>query len=89
MSMNISGMSLIADAPNRENAIKLMEFLAGDVAQGIYAEVNYEYPVKPGVEWADNVKSCGTFKADDLSLAEIARLSPDAIKMVDEIGYNE
>ena len=89
MSMNISGMSLIADAPNRENAIKLMEFLTDDVAQGIYAEVNYEYPVKPGVEWADNVKSWGTFKADDLSLAEIARLSPDAIKMVDEIGYNE
>ncbi|KZB73079.1 MULTISPECIES: Fe(3+) ABC transporter substrate-binding protein [Thalassospira] len=89
MSMNISGMSLIADAPNRENAIKLMEFLSDDVAQGIYAEVNYEYPVKPGVEWADNVKSWGTFKADDLSLAEIARLSPDAIKMVDEIGYNE
>jgi len=89
MSMNISGMSLIADAPNRENAIKLMEFLSDDVAQGIYAEVNYEYPVKPGVEWADNVKSWGTFKADELSLAEIARLNPDAIKMVDEIGYNE
>lgn len=89
MSMNISGMSLIADAPNRDNAIKLMEFLSGDVAQGIYAEVNYEYPVKPGVEWAENVKSWGTFKADELSLAEIARLSPDAIKMVDEIGYNE
>lgn len=89
MSMNISGMSLIADAPNHENAIKLMEFLSDDIAQGIYAEVNYEYPVKSGVEWADNVKSWGTFKADDLSLAEIARLSPDAIKMVDEIGYNE
>ncbi|MFV1850756.1 MAG: Fe(3+) ABC transporter substrate-binding protein [Thalassospira sp.] len=89
MSMNISGMSLIKSAPNQENAVKLMEFLAGDVAQQIYAEVNYEYPVKPGVEWAENVKSWGTFKADELSLAEIARLSPDAIKMVDQIGYNE
>ncbi|KJE35578.1 iron ABC transporter substrate-binding protein [Thalassospira sp. HJ] len=89
MSMNISGMSLIKSAPNKDNAVKLMEFLAGDVAQQIYAEVNYEYPVKPGVEWADNVKSWGTFKADELSLAEIARLSPDAIRMVDEIGYNE
>lgn len=89
MSMNISGMSLIKDAPNHDNAIKLMEFLSDDVAQAIYAEVNYEYPVKPGVEWADNVKSWGTFKADDLPLAEIARLSADAIRMVDEIGYNE
>ncbi|MDG4721055.1 MULTISPECIES: Fe(3+) ABC transporter substrate-binding protein [Thalassospira] len=89
MSMNISGMSLIKSAPNRDNAVKLMEFLTGDVAQQIYAEVNYEYPVKPGVEWAENVKSWGTFKADELPLAEIARLSPDAIKMVDQIGYNE
>ncbi|MHC8493326.1 Fe(3+) ABC transporter substrate-binding protein [Thalassospira sp. SM2505] len=89
MSMNISGMSLIKDAPNRDNAVKLMEFLTGDVAQKIYAEVNYEYPVKPGVEWAENVKSWGTFKADKLPLADIARLNPDAIKMVDTIGYNE
>ncbi|WP_336080738.1 Fe(3+) ABC transporter substrate-binding protein [Thalassospira sp. CH_XMU1448-2] len=89
MSMNISGMSLIKDAPNRDNAVKLMEFLTGDVAQKIYAEVNYEYPVKPGVEWAENVKSWGTFKADKLPLADIARLNPNAIKMVDTIGYNE
>ena len=89
MSMNISGMSLIEGAPNHDNAIKLMEFLSGDTAQEIYADVNYEYPVKSGVEWSDNVKSWGTFKADTVSLAEIARLTPDAIKMVDEVGYNE
>lgn len=89
MSMNISGMSLIEGAPNHDNAIKLMEFLSGDAAQEIYADVNYEYPVKSGVEWSDNVKSWGTFKADTVSLAEIARLTPDAIKMVDEVGYNE
>ncbi|MBV18086.1 MAG: iron ABC transporter substrate-binding protein, partial [Thalassospira sp.] len=68
MSMNISGMSLIKGAPNQENAVKLMEFLSDDVAQKIYAEVNYEYPVKSGVEWAENVKSWGTFKADTVSL---------------------
>ena len=89
MSMNISGMSLIEGAPNHDNAIKLMEFLSGDAAQEIYADVNYEYPVKSGVEWSDNVKSWGTFKADTVSLAEIARLTPDAIQMVDEVGYNE
>ncbi|WP_339774378.1 Fe(3+) ABC transporter substrate-binding protein [uncultured Thalassospira sp.] len=89
MSMNISGMTLIKGAPNRENAVKLMEFLVSDDAQKIYAEVNYEYPVKPGVEWAENVKSWGTFKADQLPLTEIARLRPDAIKMVDQVGYNE
>lgn len=89
MSMNISGMTLIKGAPNKENAVKLMEFLSGDEAQKIYAEVNYEYPVKPGVEWSDYVKSWGTFKADDLPLSEIARLRADAVRMIDEVGYNE
>jgi len=89
MSMNISGMTLIKGAPHRENAVKLMEFLVSDEAQKIYAEVNYEYPVKPDVEWAENVKSWGTFKADQLPLTEIARLRADAIKMVDQVGYNE
>lgn len=89
MSMNISGMTLIKGAPNRENAVKLMEFLSDDEAQKIYAEVNYEYPVKPGVEWADNVKSWGTFKADQLPLSEIARLRAEAVRMIDEVGYNE
>ena len=89
MSMNISGMTLIKGAPNKENAVKLMEFLSGDEAQKIYAEVNYEYPVKPGVEWSDYVKSWGTFKADELPLSEIARLRADAVRMIDEVGYNE
>ena len=89
MSMNISGMTLIKGAPHKENAIKLMEFLVSDEAQKIYAEVNYEYPVKPGVEWAENVKSWGTFKADALPLGEIARLRADAVRMVDQVGYNE
>ncbi|WP_417815073.1 Fe(3+) ABC transporter substrate-binding protein [Thalassospira alkalitolerans] len=89
MSMNISGMTLIKGAPNRDNAVKLMEFLTGDAAQKIYAEVNYEYPVKPGVDWSEMVASWGTFKADDLPLGEIARLRADAVRMVDEVGYNE
>ncbi|MAZ34710.1 MAG: iron ABC transporter substrate-binding protein [Thalassospira sp.] len=89
MSMNISGMTLIKGAPNKENAVKLMEFLSGDEAQKIYAEVNYEYPVKAGVEWSDYVKSWGTFKADELPLAEIARLRADAVRMVDQVGYDE
>jgi iron(III) transport system substrate-binding protein len=89
MSMNISGMTLIKGAPNKENAVKLMEFLSGDEAQKIYAEVNYEYPVKPGVEWSDYVKSWGTFKADELPLSEIALLRADAVRMIDEVGYNE
>ena len=45
--VNISGMMLTANAPNKDNALKLMEFLASDEAQALYANANFEYPVNP------------------------------------------
>ena len=82
-------IALTKAAPNKENAIKLMEFLAGETAQEMYAELNNEYPVRPGVEWSPLLKSWGEFKTDDLSLSAIAELAPKAQKLVDEVGYNE
>lgn len=86
--MNISGMSLTQSAPNRDNAIKLMEFLAGDIAQKMYADINYEYPVKPDVEWSTLVESWGKFKYDPLPLADIAKQRDAASRMADQVGYD-
>jgi len=86
--VNISGVSMTKSAPNKENALKLMEFLSG-AGQTLYAEQNYEYPVNPTVEWLPEVKSWGEFKSDKLALAEIAELRKEAIKMVDRVGYND
>ena len=86
--MNISGMSLTAAAPNKENAIKLMEYLAGDKAQRMYAEQNHEYPVNPKVSRSALVESWGGFKQDTTALADIAQHRTTAAKMVDEIGYD-
>jgi len=87
--MNISGIALTKAAPNKDNAIKFMEFLSTDEAQKIYAQVNYEYPVNPNVEQSELVKSWGKFKADDLALAEIASYRADASKIADKVGYDE
>lgn len=86
--MNIAGMALTASAPNKENAIKLMEFLAGDIAQKMYAEQNFEYPVNPNVAWSGLVESWGKFKYDPLPLADIAKHRATASKLADEIGYD-
>lgn len=86
--VNVSGMILAKYAPNKGNAIKLMEYLASEEAQKIYAEVNYEYPVKEGVAWSALVKSWGTFKADDVTLEEIAKLRREASLLVDETDFN-
>ena len=86
--VNISGVSLTKFAPNKDNAVKLMEFLSGDAAQKIYAEVNFEYPVKPGVAVSKLVASWGEFKADPIPLSEIAKQRPVALKLLDEVKFD-
>jgi iron(III) transport system substrate-binding protein len=86
--VNVSGMAMAKYAPNQENAVKLMEFLTGDKAQQMYAEVNYEYPVKPGVERSELVDSWGDFQADDLSLDKVAQYHSAAIRLLDEVKFD-
>ncbi|WP_428788909.1 Fe(3+) ABC transporter substrate-binding protein [Vibrio profundum] len=86
--VNISGMALAKYAPNKDNAVKLMEFLSGDQAQKMYAEINYEYPVKPNVQRSELVASWGDFKADGISLNEIAAHHKEAIKLLDEVQFD-
>ncbi|MFN4143659.1 Fe(3+) ABC transporter substrate-binding protein [Aestuariivirga sp.] len=87
--VNISGMMLTANAPNKDNALKLMEFLASDEAQQLYANGNFEYPVNPKVQPAEIVKAWGSFTPDTINVAEVARLEPAAAKLVDEVQFND
>ena len=86
--VNISGAAVIKDAKNRDNAVALLEFLAGDKAQSMYATVNFELPVKAGVGTDPYIESWGPFKADSLSLETIARHREAATKLVDKVGFN-
>ncbi len=86
--VNISGMALTKSAPNKTEAIRLMEFLSDKLAQKIYAEQNYEYPVNPRVEASGLVQSWGSFKADTLSLSKIAELRSQAAKLVDRVDFD-
>ncbi len=87
--VNISGMLLTAHSPNKDNALKLMEFLASDEAQQLYANANFEYPVNPAVAPDPIVKSWGSFTPDTLNVAEVAKFEPAAAKLVDEVGFND
>lgn len=86
--LNISGIAMTKAAPNRENALKFMEWLSGDAAQKIYAETNHEYPVKPGVERSALVASWGEFTADTKTLAEIAAQRPAAVKIMETVNFD-
>jgi len=86
--MNVSGIALTKSAPNKDNAIKLMVFLSGDRAQQLYAEQNFEYPVKPGVPWSALLQSFGAYKADDLGLGEVAKHRKTASKLADKVAFD-
>ena len=87
--VNVSGMALAKYAPNHDNAVKLMEFLASPRAQEIYAEQVFEYPVSAGAKLSDIVKSFGELKADTLPISDIAKYRKTASELVDKTGYND
>jgi len=86
--VNISGIAMTKAAPNREEALQFMEYLTSDHAQEIYAEVNYEYPVVPGTEPSDLVKSWGSFTADDVNLIALSRDRAAALRLVEEVDFD-
>ena len=86
--VNISGMAMARHAPNRANALKLMEFLASDAAQKIYATANNEYPVNPKVSPSEIVQSWGPLKADPLPLENIAKYRRRASELVDKVNFD-
>lgn len=86
--MNISGVAMTAAAPHHDAALKLMEFLASDDAQAIYAQTNHEFPVKPGVARSDLVASWGAFAPDTLGLIDVAKLRPAALKLIQEVNFD-
>ena len=87
--VNISGAGVIATGKNKDAAVRLIEFLAGDSAQSMYAQDNFEYPVRAGVALHPMLAEWGDFKADTLSLDAIARHRKAATQMVDRVHFDE
>ena len=85
--MNLSGGGVAAHAPNKENAIKFLEYLASPQAQQYFSAGNDEYPAVPGVAISPSVASLGFFKPDDLDATAIAGNVADAQKLLNEAGW--
>jgi iron(III) transport system substrate-binding protein len=86
--VNVSGAALAKNSPNKAAAIRFLEYLVSDPAQKIYAEANYEYPVKAGAVVHPIIAALGSLKVDALPLTEIARHRATASKLVDKVGYD-
>ena len=85
--INISGFAMTKNAPNKENAIKLLEYLTGIEAQSTYVNNSYEYPANPNVLPSKIVQSWGDFKRDTLDLNALGFFRNEAIKVFDQTGW--
>ncbi|HJO74083.1 MAG TPA: Fe(3+) ABC transporter substrate-binding protein [Rhodospirillales bacterium] len=86
--VNISGAGITKSAKNKSGAVKLIEFLSGDAAQKIYAEDNFEYPIKAGAKLHPIVAGWGKFKADETFLFKIAEHRITATRIMDKVRFN-
>ncbi|MBT9140654.1 MAG: putative binding protein component of ABC iron transporter [Dehalococcoidia bacterium] len=85
--VNVSGAGVTAHAPNRENAIKLLEWLSGPEGQKLFADSNHEYPANPNVASHPIIAGFGSFRRDPLNMAEYGRLQEAAVRLLDRAGY--
>jgi len=86
--VNLSAVVLARYAPDKANAMKLIEWLVGDEAQHMYADLNYEYPVRPGIAVNPTIAGYGKLDADTIPLSKIAEYKKAAANLVDKVGFD-
>lgn len=87
--VNVSGAAVAKNAPHRDAAVKFLEYLVSPAAQKIYAEANFEYPVRAGATIHPIIAALGTLKVDSVQLADIARHRVTASKLIDKVGFDQ
>jgi iron(III) transport system substrate-binding protein len=86
--VNLSGVVLTKHAPDKANAITFIEWMVGEHAQHLYADANFEYPVRDGVAVNATIAAYGTLRPDTLPLAKIADSKKAAANLVDKVGFD-
>ena len=85
--VNVSGAGVVKTAPHKENAVKLLEYLASPEAQRYFADVSLEYPVNPAVKPHPVLAEWGEFKQDQLNPSVYARNGAEAAMITDRCGW--
>ncbi|MBU8908773.1 Fe(3+) ABC transporter substrate-binding protein [Desertibacillus haloalkaliphilus] len=85
--INISGAAVTQHAPNADNAVKFIEFLSSEDAQGKFASANFEYPANPNVEPAELLQSWGEFEEQDIDLSVLGQNQQEAMRIFDRAGW--
>jgi iron(III) transport system substrate-binding protein len=84
---NVSGAGVVATAPNKENAVKFLEYLTTPEAQTYFAQGNYEFPVVDGVKLDPVLEQWGEIRTDTINAAKLGENNPEAVRLMDRVGW--
>lgn len=85
--MNVSGAGVVKSSRHKDNAIKLIEFMASAQSQAWYSAINSEFPVLPSAEVSDVLKNWGSFKSDSIALNKLGENNRAAVELMDRAGW--
>lgn len=85
--VNIAGAGVTAHAKHRDEAVKLLEWMASDKAQNLFADSNMEYPVNWSVKPAPAVSAWGDFRPSAINISKAGELQAQAVQLMDRAGY--
>ncbi|MBA1201551.1 extracellular solute-binding protein [Pseudomonas capeferrum] len=86
--VNLSGIGLTQHAPHPQAARALVEWMTGEEAQKLFADINQEFPANSKVEPSSEVAAWGTFKADSIPVEVAGKRQAEAIRLMDRAGWN-
>ena len=86
--INISGIGLLKNSPNKDNAIKFIKFLTSEYAQTYYTNNSFEYPVIKNIKPSNTIAKWGDFKIDSLNLNELGIKRKQAVEIFKKSKWN-
>lgn len=84
--VNAAGAAIVRNAKHLSEAQRFLDFLASPQAQKLFAELNFEYPLLPGVPTAPGVRLLETIKLMPVRLDELGAELEKTLKLLDEVG---
>jgi iron(III) transport system substrate-binding protein len=84
---NVSGAGVTKSSRHRDEAIELLEYMTGNEVQKWYANQNFEFPVKPGIEPGPTLQAWGDYLADPVRLDQLGQYHDAAVRLMDRAGW--
>ncbi len=86
IAWNVAGVALGKYATNRKNALKFIAYLVSAEGQKMFAEVNKEYPTRPGIATAPEIPKLENIKIANVPMEALGKNRSKTLDLIDKSG---